>query len=94
MAVEWREEEAWFEQALAAMHDSGPAGQASAAYIRQRRIRLGFAQQKYSGACWFDWRRLRFGIFLDTPYRDGQPRSPYMYALLAHEAKHLEQGVV
>lgn len=94
MATERRREEAWFERALVALHDSGPAGQASAAYIRQRRIRLGFARQKHSGACWFDWRRLRFGVFLNSSYVDRRPDDPWLSALLAHEARHLEQGLV
>ena len=89
-----RDEEAWFEQVLTALADSGPTGRASAEYIRQRRIRLGFARQKHTGASWFDWRKLRWGVFLNTHYVGWHPDDPQLYALVAHEAKHLEQGVV
>jgi hypothetical protein len=87
-------EDTWFEQALTALHDSGPVGQASAEYIRHHRIRLGFSRQKHSGASWFDWRRLRYGIFLDARYAGRRPDNRYLCSLLAHEAKHLAQGLL
>lgn len=86
-------EAAWFEHALTALAASGPAGRASAEYIERRRIYLGFSRQKHTGAAWFDWRRLRFGIFLNASYADRQPNDPHLCSLLAHEAKHLEQGI-
>jgi len=79
---------------LTALRDSGPVGQASAEYIRRRRIPLGFSRQKSTGASWFDWRRLRYGIFLNADYADKRPDASQLYALLAHEAKHREQGMV
>jgi hypothetical protein len=93
-ASKQRKDESWFEQALTALHDSGPAGQASAEYIGRHRIPLGFSHQKHTGASWFDWHRLRRGVFLNTCYADEHPDTPYLYAFLAHEAKHLEQGLV
>ena len=88
-----RTEQAWFEQALAALRDAGPVGEAIAATIRGRRIRLGFARQS-TGACWFDWRRLRFGVFLNADYAGRRPDDVSLVALLAHEARHLEQGIL
>ena len=84
----------WFERALTALRDSGPIGKASAKYISQHRIRLGFSPQKHSGACWFDWRTLRFGVFLNARCADRGPENRFLCSLLAHEAKHLEQRVV
>lgn len=89
-----RDEDAWFEQALRALRDSGPTGRASADYIERRRIRLGFSPQRNTGASWFDWRRLRFGLFLNADHADRRPDDPWLYGLLAHEAKHLEQGLM
>ncbi len=57
------DEAIWFERALTALADAGPVGRVSAEYIERRRIYLGFSRQKHTGAAWFDWRRLRFGIF-------------------------------
>lgn len=94
MASERREEAIWFERALTALRDSGPVGQASAEYIRQHRIPLGFSRQKGTAASWFDWRRLRYGVFLNADDADKQPDDAYLCSLLAHEAKHREQGVV
>jgi sirohydrochlorin ferrochelatase len=88
-----RNEQAWFEQALAALREAGPVGEAIAATIRGRRIRLGFARQS-TGACWFDWRRLHFGVFLNADYAGRQPDDVSLVALLAHEARHLEQGIL
>jgi hypothetical protein len=88
-----RTEQAWFEQALAALREAGPVGGAIAATIRQRRIRLGFARQS-TGACWFDWRRLRFGVFLNADYAGRRPGDVWLVALLAHETRHLEQGIL
>jgi hypothetical protein len=85
------DEKVWFEQAMAALADSGPTGQASAEYIRQHRIPLGFTPQRNTGASWFDWRRLRHGIFLDARYAGRRPDNRYLCSLLAHEAKHLAQ---
>ena len=93
LASNQRVEENWFEGILTALCDSGPTGQASAEYIRQHRIPLGFSRQKHTGASWFDWRRLRYGLFLNADYAGEQPDNPRLYALLAHEAKHLEQGL-
>jgi len=87
-------EATWFERALTALADAGPAGRASAEYIKRRRSYLGLSRQKHTGATWFNWRRLRFGVFLNASYADRQPDDPYLCSLLAHEAKHLEQGVV
>jgi hypothetical protein len=94
VASERRREEIWFEQALTTLRDLGSAGQASVDYIRQRRIRLGFSRQKHSGASWFDWRRLRYGVFLSMRYAGKEPDDRYLCSLLAHEVKHLEQGLV
>jgi len=66
LTSEKRREQVWFEQALKALRDLGPAGQASVEYIRRHRVRLGFSRQKHSGASWFDWRRLRYGVFLSA----------------------------
>jgi len=92
------DEMAWFEQALLALEKSGPTGRASAAFIRQRRVVLGFSCQSTTGAAWFDWRRWwlvwpRGGVFLNTDYAIGDPDDPRLYALIAHEAEHLRQGV-
>ena len=94
LASRKRREEIWFEQALTALRGLGAAGQASAEYIRRHRVRLGFSRQKHSGANWFNWRRLRYGVFLSTRHAGRKPDSRYVCSLLAHEVKHLEQGLL
>jgi hypothetical protein len=91
---EKRREEIWFAQALTTLRDLGPLGQATVDYIRRHRIRLGFSRQKHSGASWFDWRRLRYGVFLSMRYAGRKPENRYLCSLLAHEVKHLEQGLL
>jgi len=98
-------EERWFERTLDTLRHAGPLGEAMATAIaggadeytggirRTHRTRLGFARQS-TGACWFDWRRLRFGIFLNADYAHLQPDDAWLAALLAHEARHLQQGVL
>ena len=93
MRSERHNEQAWFEQALAVLQDAGPVEEAIVATIRQRRIRLGFARQS-TGACWFDWRRLRLGIFVNADYATMEPNRAGLVVLLAHEARHLQQGVL
>jgi len=93
LTSEKRREQVWFEQALKALRDLGPAGQASVEYIRRHRVRLGFSRQKHSGASWFDWRRLRYGVFLSARHAGRKPDSRYLCSLLAHEVKHLEHGL-
>jgi hypothetical protein len=88
------QEPTWFEQALAVLEKSGPLGQASVTYIRRHNTGLGFSKQRGSGASWFDWRRLRFGVFLNADYADSHPDDPWLCSLLAHEVKHLEQGLL
>ncbi len=88
------QETAWFEQALTVLEKSGPLGRASVTYIRQHNTGLGFSKQRGSGASWFDWRWLRFGIFLNADYADKSPDDPWLCSLVAHEVKHLEQGLL
>lgn len=92
-ASEASSKQIWLENALTALRDSGPVGQASVEYIRDRRIPLGFSRQKSTGATWFDWRRLRHSILLNGDYADRRPDDAHLFVLLAHEAKHLEQGL-
>lgn len=95
MRVHNREKEkAWFEQALTCLEASGALGRDSVAYIRRHRTRLGFSRQQGSGARWFDWRRLRFGVFLNADYADKPPDDPWLCSLLAHEVEHLKQGLL
>lgn len=88
------QEATWFERALAVLEESGPIGRVSVAYIRQHNTRLGFSKQHGSGASWFDWHRLRFGIFLNADYADKPPDDPWLCSLMAHEVKHLEHGLL
>jgi hypothetical protein len=84
----------WLKQSMKALADSGPTGKASAKQIEERGTRLGFTQQKGTGAAWFDWRKLRYGLFVNADYEDRPSDDPQLYSLIAHEAKHLEQGLL
>ena len=81
-----------FRPAIHALGRSGPLGSEISAYIGERRLRLAFIRQRNSGARWFDWRRLRFGVFLNAEYLAARPDAPFISALIAHEVKHLQQG--
>lgn len=94
MRLELREEKRWFERALTALRSAGSAGRSAADYIERHQVPLGFTRQKGTGASWFDWRRLRHGIFLNADYVSRRPDDAFLCSLLAHEAKHLEQGLV
>lgn len=84
----------WFKKSLRALADSGPTGKASAKRIEDRGVPLGFTRQKGTGAAWFDWRKLRYGLFLNADYEGKPADDPQLYSLIAHEAKHLEQGLL
>ncbi len=84
----------WFKKSMQALANSGPTGKASAKRIEERGTPLGFTQQKGTGAAWFDWRRLRYGLFLNADYEGKPSDDPQLYSLIAHEAKHLEQGLL
>jgi hypothetical protein len=82
----------WFDPALDALAGLGPTSEALADFVVKRRVRLGFTPQRHSSATWFNWRRLRSGVYLDTHYAIQRPDAPHISALVAHEVKHLQQG--
>jgi hypothetical protein len=84
----------WFRPALRALGGLGSIGNDLANYVGERGPSLAFVRQRNSGARWFDWRRLRFGVFLNDEYCGARPDAPHITALIAHEVRHLQQGWV
>jgi hypothetical protein len=70
----------------------GPLGQASEAFMRQRKVGLKFRPQKNSGAAW----TLAGNILLNArDYSvDTKTDNPNMLSLLVHEVHHLRQGLL
>jgi hypothetical protein len=68
---------------------SGPEGAAAADYIRQKGTRVGVHNQS-AGARWTIDRRIE----LHPHYADLPPDDPYAIALVIHEVRHLQQGVL
>jgi hypothetical protein len=85
-------EKAFLSRALAALRNSGPLGREIAEYIEANRVPLGFSRQSTSGATWLAWRALCLGIFLNARYVARLPEDPQVFALIAHEARHRQQG--
>jgi hypothetical protein len=85
-------EKAFLSRALAALRNSGPLGRGIAEYVEAKRVPLGFSRQSTSGATWLAWRALRLGIFLNARYVARLPEDPRVFALVAHEARHRQQG--
>jgi len=92
--LEQAEQEAWFAQVLDVLRGAGPEARAFVDYIDQEGVTLGFSPQRHSSASWFDWRRLRRGIFLRPAYARRDPHDPDLAVMIAHEALHLRQGVL
>lgn len=82
-----------FSPAFEELAHIGDVGKEITEYVGARRLRVGFTPQKNSGARWFDWRRLRFGVFVNADYASDSPGAPHIAALIAHEVKHLQQGL-
>ena len=70
----------------------GPLGQASEAFMRQRKVSVKFRSQKNSGAAW----TLAGNIHLNTNSysKDTKPDNPGMLSLVVHEVHHLQQGLL
>jgi hypothetical protein len=83
--------QAWFAQVLQNLSHAGADGQAMAAYLHRRRVGFGFRQQD-TGAMWRPINR----IYLNYPQYslETSPNDSYMLSLMAHEARHLQQGLL
>jgi len=83
---------AWRTEVLENLMNAGPYGQHAAEYLIANETRFRFSRQGGSGARW----SMDKNIYLNPDYYslDTNPAAPYMLSLIAHEAKHLEQGPV
>jgi hypothetical protein len=83
----------WQADLLSQLDNSGPDAQAAAAFIRERRIRVGFRKARpWVGAFWF----VDGNIYLNaTRYSpDTGVTNPRVLCLVVHEAHHLKQGTL
>ena len=72
--------------------NAGPYGQHAAEYLIANNVQLGFRKQKTGAMWWIDR-----NIYLSSnsySLQTNPNNNPYMLSLIAHEAKHLEQGPV
>lgn len=82
----------WTDLVLDHLNAAGQEGAAAVAFIKNRKVKLGFWKQKSTGAMW----SLNGNIYLNannfslsTP-----PTHAFMLSLVAHEALHLKQGIL
>lgn len=83
----------WREAALAHLSEANADGRAATDFIRARGTRIGFrVQNQATAALW----TLGGGIYLNPLYYslDTPPNHPRLLALIAHEARHLQQGLL
>ncbi len=80
------------ETLLQHLQQAGQTGQQTADYLRQRGIPIRFARGvAAAGAWWTPWR----AIYINRRYFDPQTApTPRLLCLLAHEVKHLQQGML
>ena len=81
----------WEQIALDKLAHSGAEGAEAVAFIKARRIKVGFAKPFSSaGAIWF----IDGNMYLNkaTYSYNTSPEDPFMLSLIAHEAWHLRQG--
>jgi hypothetical protein len=83
--------EEWRRAVLAHLMQGGPAMQHAAEYIIANDVEIRFRALK-TGAMW--WIDGNMYLNSDRYSPSTRPDHPYMLALIAHEAKHLEQGPV
>jgi hypothetical protein len=83
----------WQTGLLTQLDISGPEAQATAEFIRKRRVRVGFRKASPSvGAFW----RLDGNVYLNSTHYslDTSVANPRVLCLVVHEAYHLEQGIL
>ena len=87
-----RELSAWVGQVLDRLDATGMEGAAAVSFIRNRGVRIGFKKQKATGAMW----SLDGNIYLnsDSFSLATPPNHAFLLNLVAHEALHLQQGMV
>jgi hypothetical protein len=68
----------------------GPLGQATWAYIHQRKVKIKFNQQKHSSAAWTLAGNIRLNLKFYSV--ETYPGNPGMLSLIVHEVHHLRQG--
>jgi hypothetical protein len=72
-----------------ALESAGAVGAATADYIREHRVRIGFRPQS-AGARWTIDRRIE----LHPRHAPDLALSPYGLSLVVHEVRHLQQGAI
>ncbi len=81
----------WLEGILQHLENISGEGEATVAYLRARRTKIGFRRlNPAAGAIWFPGNRIYFNsrrYSTDTPVDH-----PRLLCLLVHEAQHLQQG--
>jgi hypothetical protein len=83
----------WVDDVLHKLAGAGPEGEKAVAFIQARRVKIGFRRQgEATGAMWW----LDGNLYLNpAAYSDTtDPDDAYMLSLIAHEAMHLQQGLV
>ena len=83
---------AWANQVLEHLDAAGQEGAAAVSFIKNRNVKIGFRKQKSTGAMW----SLNGNIYLNANnYSLATPSTnAFMLSLVAHEALHLQQGLL
>lgn len=83
----------WMQNLLEALEASGPEGASAALFLRTRETRLGFHRVRpHVGAFWTPWRSIGLNLVHFTEQTPGN--DPQLLALVIHEVRHLQQGLL
>lgn len=86
------EPSAWADQVLEHLNAAGLEGAAAVSFIKSHKVKIGFRNQKSTGAMW----SLSGNIYLNANnFSHSTPATnAFMLGLVAHEALHLQQGIL
>ena len=86
--TKWKElQSADYSQVFQQLQEAGPLGAEAVAFIREKKVKLGFYEQYKSGAGWTFLRNITLApeVMLDNPYA---------LCLIIHEVFHLRQSIL
>jgi hypothetical protein len=84
---------AWVDTVIQKLENAGPDGKHAAEFIQARGVRIGFRKQgPATGAMW--WIDGNLYLNPDSYSDETGPDDAYMLSQIAHEAMHLQQGLI
>ncbi len=82
----------WKQQLIANLQAAGPVSRRLARYALDHRVRIWFWKQDRTGGIWLPGNII---VLSTNSYSAGMPPdNPYLLRVVAHEVRHLEQGLL